>query len=285
MATTKRASRTAKKTAGAAKKTTSSAKKAAPRAAKKAASGAKKAATPKKAAASAKKAASGAKKAASAKRAGAGAKKVSGTKRASTTKRAASPRRTGEPDAIDLLIADHREVEQVFARFEKTGSGADKQREELVQRMTVALSQHAAIEEDVFYPAARREVPDTNDDVLEALEEHHVVKVTLAELQAMDPRNERYRAKVSVLIESVRHHVEEEEGELFPRLRRTLGAARLRELRSELAAAKQSAPTRPHPEAPDTPPGSVVAQAISAPFDAAANLTGTAARRVRDIVT
>jgi len=186
---------------------------------------------------------------------------------------------------LELLIADHREVEALFARFEKSGKGALKQRRQLVERISVALSRHAAIEEDVFYPAARGEAPATNDDVLEALEEHHLVKVTLAELHAMDAGDERYAAKVTVLMENVRHHVEEEEKELFPRLRRELGAARLQELGRQLAEAKPAAPTRPHPEAPDEPPGSIVAQAISAPFDVAANLTESTARRVRELVT
>ena len=125
----------------------------------------------------------------------------------------------------------------------------------------------------------------TGDDVLEALEEHHLVKVTLAELETMDPGHERYGAKVTVLIESVRHHVEEEEGELFPTIRKALDAAQLRELGDELVAAKRTAPTRPHPEAPDTPPGNLVAQVLTAPLDAAANLNKAAARRVRDLVT
>ena len=188
--------------------------------------------------------------------------------------------RRDEVHALELLMADHREVEQLFVRFEKAGKGARKQRQQLVERMTVALSQHAAIEENVLYPASRREQPTTNDDVLEALEEHHLVKLTLAELEMMDPSSERYDAKVTVLIESVRHHVKEEEKELFPQLRRSLGRDRLREIGAELVAAKRSAPTRPHPEAPDTPPTSIVVQAVTAPFDAAADLAGATAKRV-----
>jgi len=188
-----------------------------------------------------------------------------------------------ERDAIRVLTDDHREVEELFARFEKTGAGAHKQRQDLVQRISEALSAHASIEEEIFYPAARRIVAD--DDLLEALEEHHLVKLTLAELETMDPSHERYGAKVTVLIENVRHHVEEEEGELFPTIRKKLDRAQLREIGGELAAAKRTAPTRPHPEAPDTPPGNVVAQVLTAPLDAAANLNKAAARRIRDIVT
>ena len=229
-----------------------------------------------------KKAARAAKKAAEPVTRAAGAVKRTATRTAgSTTKRNTRQ----QPDAIRLLTDDHRQVEELFARFEKTGDGAHKRRQDLVQRITEALSVHASIEEEIFYPAARRFVADTGDDVLEALEEHHLVKLTLAELETMDPSHERYGAKVTVLIENVRHHVEEEEGELFPTIRKALDPAQLREIGDELAAAKRTAPTRPHPEAPDTPPGNIVAQVLTAPFDAAANLNKAAARRVRDIVT
>jgi len=227
--------------------------------------------------ATAKKATAGAKKAAPAKKGG-GAKK-GGAKKASTSAR----RR--QPDAVDLLIEDHREVEQLFSRFEGLGEGARKRRQQVVDKIIEALSMHAAIEEQVFYPAARGEAPETDDDVLESLEEHHIVKWTLSELEGLDPADERFGAKVTVLMESVRHHVEEEEQELFPAVRDALGADRMRELRDELAAAKRSAPTRPHPRSPDTPPGNMVAQAVTAPFDAVANLAGGAAERVRDIIT
>ena len=184
-----------------------------------------------------------------------------------------------------MLTDDHRQVEELFVRFEKSGDGAHKRRQDLVQRITEALSIHASIEEEIFYPAARRFVADAGDDVLEALEEHHLVKLTLAELETMDPGHERYGAKVTVLIENVRHHVDEEEGELFPTIRKALDTAQLRKIGDELVAAKRTAPTRPHPEAPDTPPGNIVAQVLTAPLDAAANLNKAAARRVRDIVT
>jgi hemerythrin superfamily protein len=205
------------------------------------------------------------------------------TKRAANGSASTAEAEGREPDAIRLLTDDHREVEALFVRFESTGSGAHKQRQALVERITEALAAHASIEEEIFYPAARRIVGD--DDVLEALEEHHLVKLTLAELEAMDPSHERYEAKVRVLIENVRHHVEEEEGELFASIRKRLDRAQLREIGGELAAAKRTAPTRPHPEAPDTPPGNIVAQVLTAPLDVAANLNKAAARRIRDIVT
>ena len=212
----------------------------------------------------------------------AGAAKRSATQKAGSTIKSDTRQ---QPDAIRVLTDDHRQVEELFVRFETSGDGAHKQRQDLVQRITEALSIHASIEEEIFYPAARRFVADAPDDVLEALEEHHLVKLTLAELETMDPGHERYGAKVTVLIENVRHHVDEEEGELFPTIRKALDTAQLRKIGDELVAAKRTAPTRPHPEAPDTPPGNIVAQVLTAPLDAAANLNKAAARRIRDIVT
>jgi len=91
-----------------------------------------------------------------------------------------------------------------------------------------------------------------SDMVLESLEEHHVVKWTLAELEKMTPEDERFDAKVTVLMESVRHHVEEEQEDLFVKARKLLGEKVLEELGERMAKAKKLAPTRPHPRAPDT---------------------------------
>ena len=106
-----------------------------------------------------------------------------------------------------------------------------------MDRIIEELSVHAAIEESLFYPATRVLVPDTEDVALESLEEHHVVKVLLAELEKMDPKDERFVAKTTVLIESVRHHVEEEEDEYFPKVREALGRNALSELVNQIDAA------------------------------------------------
>jgi hemerythrin superfamily protein len=231
------------------------------------------------------KTAAGATKAAPRGRKSAPAAKRPGSSRPSTTTSSSRSGRGGETNAIELLKQDHRDVEELFARFEKTGASSRARRQQLVRQMIAALSVHAAIEEAVFYPAARREVRDANDDVLEALEEHHVVKWTLSELDRMDPSDERYSAKVSVLMDSVRHHVSEEEKQLFPKIRKALGLPRLRELGGELAAAKTSASTRPHPEASDTPSGNIVGKTLAAPFDVAASVNEATARRIRDFVS
>jgi len=110
-------------------------------------------------------------------------------------------------------------------------------------------------------------VPDTEDIALESLEEHHVVKWLLSELVDMDPVHERFDAKITVLIENVRHHVEEEESDFFPKVRKQLGRNELADLGEALANAKKSAPTRPHPRMPDAGPSNVVTGAITGVVD------------------
>jgi hemerythrin superfamily protein len=172
-------------------------------------------------------------------------------------------------DAIALLRQDHREVERLFKQFEKAGPQAHKTRRNVADKVIKELSVHAVIEEQVFYPAIREAVPEAEDTVLESLEEHHIVKWTLAELDGMDPEAERFVPKMTVLMESVRHHVEEEEDELFPTVREALGRKQLAELGQAMEAAKKTAPTRPHPRAPDTPPGNLLAGAGAAVLDKA----------------
>jgi hemerythrin-like domain-containing protein len=170
-------------------------------------------------------------------------------------------------DAITLLKNDHRSVEKLFKRFEHAGEKAYAEKRKLVDRIIEELSQHAAIEEQVFYPVARATVPGTEDLTLESLEEHHIVKWVLSELEGMDPHDERFDAKVTVLIENVRHHVEEEETEFFPKVRDRLGRNDLGEVGEALAEAKEGAPTRPHPRSPDTPPANLVAGAAAGVID------------------
>ena len=201
------------------------------------------------------------------------------------TVRRPAARRPKTPDALAVLKDDHREVEALFTKFEALGRRAYKTKAELVHQMTVALSKHAAIEEQVFYPEVRRAVSSLGDEVLEALEEHHVVKWTLSELEDLTPEDERFQAKVTVLMENVRHHVREEERGLFPQVRKAMAAAKLQELGRGLQAAKDAAPTRPHPRSPDTPPGNVLAAALVTPLDAVANVAQSAAKSVRDVVS
>jgi biotin synthase-related radical SAM superfamily protein len=97
------------------------------------------------------------------------------------------------------------------------------EKRKIVDRIIEELSGHAAIEEQVFDPVTRATVPAVEKVALESLEEHHVVKWLLSELEDVDPEDERFDAKVRVVIESVRHHVREEESEYFREVRSELG--------------------------------------------------------------
>jgi hypothetical protein len=113
-----------------------------------------------------------------------------------------------QPDAIALLKADHRKVEDLFAKFEKAREAQRKQA--LVQQICTELSIHATLEEEIFYPACKDRIED--EDVLEeAYVEHDGAKVLIAELLDSEPDAEFYDAKVSVLSEMIKHHIKEEE--------------------------------------------------------------------------
>jgi hemerythrin superfamily protein len=135
-------------------------------------------------------------------------------------------------DAIQLLEQDHREVEQFLEAFEE--SADSKEKSELAQKICVALTVHAEIEEQRFYPKARRAIEET--DLLDEAEvEHTSVKQLIAEIEKMSPRDRLFEAKVKVLGEYVKHHVKEEENELFPKVKDSkMDLARIGEDLSEL---------------------------------------------------
>jgi hemerythrin superfamily protein len=160
-------------------------------------------------------------------------------------------------DALQVLIADHELVDGLFEKFEQAGDNAHKTKQKLVERIVKELSVHAAIEEMVFYPVVRELSEDIEHHVLESLEEHHVAKWMLSEIDGMDPTHERFDAKVTVLMENIRHHVEEEQDELFPMVRKAADRQTLQELGEALVKAKKVAPTHPHPRSPDTPPANL----------------------------
>ena len=143
-------------------------------------------------------------------------------------------------DAVALIKADHRKVEQLFREFEEAGDRAYKTKQQLVSQIIKELEVHATIEEEIYYPAVDAKAKkDGKELVAEAVEEHHVVKVLLGELATMSAEDDAFDAKVTVLIENVRHHVEEEEEELLPQSEEILGDEELARLGEEMAARKQ----------------------------------------------
>ena len=143
-------------------------------------------------------------------------------------------------DAVALIKADHRKVEQLFREFEEAGDRAYRTKQELVSQIVLELEVHATIEEESYYPAVEAKAKkDGKELVAEAVEEHHVVKVLLGELAGMSAKDDAFDAKVTVLMENVRHHVEEEESELLPQSEDVLGEDELARLGEEMAVRKR----------------------------------------------
>ena len=146
-------------------------------------------------------------------------------------------------NAFDLLEQDHREVEEWFDEYDELEDDDDR-KSELAEKICLALKVHAQIEEEIFYPQARKATND-NDLLDEALVEHATVKNLIAEIEAMEAGDDLYDAKIRVLGEMVKHHIKEEEDELFPEVQSAkmdidaLGnelAKRKEELMSEMQA-------------------------------------------------
>jgi hemerythrin superfamily protein len=148
-------------------------------------------------------------------------------------------------DAIVMLKADHREIKNLFRRFQESGDRATARRGKIVDQILEALTVHTYLENECMYPATRELLPDLEDDVLESYEEHHVADVLCMELAAMSPDDERFTAKTMVLIESVTHHIDEEEQDWFPKVRQGLGRKQLQEIGARMLELRKSAPRRP----------------------------------------
>ena len=129
----------------------------------------------------------------------------------------------GEPDndAISLLKADHKAVDQMFKEYEELKTGGKAAKVRVAMRICDALTVHATIEEEIFYPAARLHGEDVRDLVDEAAVEHQTLKDIIARLRAAPSSDPLYDAGVKVLSEYVKHHVKEEENELFPKVRKS----------------------------------------------------------------
>ena len=147
-------------------------------------------------------------------------------------------------DAIVILKDDHKEVRALFREFEKSTT-TKARKGTIVKKVIELLTVHTYIENEVMYPEVRRLLPQLEDDVLESYEEHHVADVLVMELAALKPGDERFEAKTTVLIENVRHHIEEEEQEWFPQVRESLGRKELQEIGAEMEEARTSAPRTP----------------------------------------
>lgn len=142
-------------------------------------------------------------------------------------------------DALMLLTGDHNRVRGLFSKFQAAHDASDEATAAVVARIILTeLDVHSTIEEDVFYPAIREASKELGEMVAEGIEEHHVVETLMEEIKTLEPSDEAWAAKMTVLIENVEHHADEEESDMFPKARTVLGGAALEELGERLEARK-----------------------------------------------
>lgn len=167
---------------------------------------------------------------------------------------------TAKPDALAILTRDHKEVDGLFDKVSEAGPGGLTGG--LVAQIVEALSVHAAVEEEIIYPAMRTALPDGEAKVREAIADHQKVKQTLAKLEDLAAIDDEVLPMVQALAKDVRAHVAEEEGQLFPQLAEALGEPALQDMGRAIETARKAAPTRPHADAPNEPLANFVAGAV-----------------------
>ena len=176
-----------------------------------------------------------------------------------------------QSDAVQILTRDHREVESLFQRYEKSSDADEKI--QIAHEVVHELAVHGEIEELLFYPRLRTKLPDGNDVADEAIHEHVEIKQVLNAIDKTSVADEVLDERMRKLMAEVRHHVQEEENEIFPQVRAALSDDDLASLGQSLEAARKIVPTRPHPAAPTGPIGKLATSAPVALVD-----------RVRDAV-
>jgi hemerythrin superfamily protein len=149
-------------------------------------------------------------------------------------------------DAVTLLKTDHATVKKLFESEKKLAETDGKKKEAIFNQIKAALTVHATIEEEIFYPAVKAaRAKNVKDEVREAYEEHKQIKSLLAQIAGITSADETYDMKIKVLMEDVEHHVKEEETEMFPDAKKFLGEKRLMELGAQLEARKQQLEKNP----------------------------------------
>ena len=172
-------------------------------------------------------------------------------------------------DVIEVLEHDHREVEQMFAELEQLrGATTDEQtsrRKELTDQVTIELVRHSVAEEVLVYPKVDDKVSKAEAD--HAREEHAEAEETLKRLEKLDADDPSFDDELAELMKEIRHHIEDEEGEMFAHMREVIDEDELRTLGERVEAFKKVAPTRPHPNVPNEPLPRVAAGPAASLFD------------------
>jgi hemerythrin superfamily protein len=148
-------------------------------------------------------------------------------------------------DAIVLLKEDHKLMRKLFKQFQQAGENAHETKDRVARTIIEELTVHTYIENECMYPEVRKLLPEVEDDILESYEEHHVADLLVFELFTMDAGDERFVPKMTVLIENVQHHMQEEEDDWFPKVREGLGRKQLGEIGDRMVAMKKTAPRSP----------------------------------------
>jgi hemerythrin superfamily protein len=139
-------------------------------------------------------------------------------------------------NAIELLKTDHDKVDRLFQKVKATGEDEHK---ELFEKIKAELEVHTHIEEKIFYPRLRQE-EELEDITLEGIEEHHQAKMFLRELSSLSDDSEKFEPKLKVLMEDITHHVQEEEGQMFPKVEKVINSAELEELGKRMEEEKKN---------------------------------------------
>ena len=179
-------------------------------------------------------------------------------------------------DVIEVLEHDHREVEEMFAELESLrGASPDEaksRRKEVTEQVTIELVRHSVAEEVIVYPTVEKKV--SAEEVEHAREEHAEAEETLHRLEKLDPDDPDFDDELATLMDEIRHHIEDEEGEMFAHMREVIDQDELRKLGARVEAFKKVAPTRPHPNVPNEPLPRAAVGAAASLFD-----------RMRDLAT
>ncbi|HXF16816.1 MAG TPA: hemerythrin domain-containing protein [Burkholderiales bacterium] len=132
-----------------------------------------------------------------------------------------APAKSGRQDATQILAADHKKVSKIFAEFEKIKDRDSEGKQQLVKKACDELTVHAQVEEEIFYPALHEALKESDQDLVDEAEvEHASIKQLIETLKTCDPEDRHYDASVMVLSEYVKHHVKEEQDEIFPKARK-----------------------------------------------------------------
>src|SRR4051794_4669048 len=179
-------------------------------------------------------------------------------------------------DVIEILEHDHREVEEMFRELESLrGVSSDEQlkrRKDLADQVTIELVRHSVAEEVLVYPKVEKQVSE--EEVEHARKEHAEAEETLKRMEKLDADDPGFDDELATLMGEIRHHIEDEEGEMFAHMRQAMDPEELRTLGSRVEAFKKVAPTRPHPNVPNTAMARTAAGPPASLFD-----------RLRDLAT